>query len=367
MLATTIYTPQSVGLALPEPVVTIPPVTTTPTTSTSATPATTVPSVTCEGIVISELLPNPAGTDTGHEFIELHNPTNEVINLKGCDLQSTASTTKTYTFGDLSLQPGEYRSFSDATTGISLPNSSGGTAWLLSPTDELQAITYPANMEDDTSWAVSGSTWATSYTPTPGAANVVTPLKPCDDPTQVRSADTGRCSTPTSDATTSSTTAAATSGTASAPTPCKEGQERNPATNRCRNIATATAATQSACKAGQERNPDTNRCRNIASSGTTAKECPTGQVRNPDTSRCKKATTSATSSAGIKSVKDMATSNTASHGKPYGLIAVIVIIGAIAYAIYEWHQEISLFISRRYGHKFAKVPFLRNTLLARAA
>lgn len=68
---------------------------------------------------------------------------------------------------------------------------------------------------------------------------------------------------------------------------CKEGQERNPDTNRCRNIA-STAGTLVPCKEGQERNPETNRCRNIVAESTEAKPCPEGQERNPETNRCRK-------------------------------------------------------------------------------
>jgi hypothetical protein len=66
--------------------------------------------------------------------------------------------------------------------------------------------------------------------------------------------------------------------------PCKEGEEINPATNRCRKVCppgktrnekgvcvkSATKATKK-CKEGEEINPATNRCRKV---------CPPGKVRN---------------------------------------------------------------------------------------
>ena len=66
--------------------------------------------------------------------------------------------------------------------------------------------------------------------------------------------------------------------------PCKDGEEINPATNRCRKVCppgktrnekgvcvkTTTKATKK-CKEGEENNPATNRCRKV---------CPPGKIRN---------------------------------------------------------------------------------------
>ena len=66
--------------------------------------------------------------------------------------------------------------------------------------------------------------------------------------------------------------------------PCKDGEEINPLTNRCRKVCppgktrnekgvcvkSATKATKK-CKEGEEINPATNRCRKV---------CPPGKVRN---------------------------------------------------------------------------------------
>jgi hypothetical protein len=287
----------------------------------------------CQGVIINELLPNPAGSDSGSEFIELYNPTNEVIDMKGCSLQTSASTTKTYSLDNISLQPGTYLSLSDSTTGLSLPNSNGGTAWLLNQSDELQAVTYPGDMEDDTAWMLTGDGWSASYTPTPGAANLATPLKPCDDGL-VRNPETNRCVSLDTAATAATTATATTSSTLAT---CKVGQERNPDTNRCRNITNASSTSPTACKEGQERNPETNRCRAIT--GTTSdKTCPAGQERNPDTNRCRKMVAAAgTKNSG--NIKDVS-SETVPHKKPYALIAIATLAAAIAYGIYEWRQEI---------------------------
>jgi hypothetical protein len=330
----------------------------TPTPSPVSTPSSipvTTPTVSCEGVIISEILPNPAGADAGHEFIELHNPTSEVIDLTGCSLQTGSTSKSTYAFTTTSLQPGEYRSFTDTETNLTLANAAGGTVWLLTATDELQAVAYGAGLADDVSWALVDGAWAQTFTPTPGGGNTLTVSAPC--PTgQERNAETNRCQTIDSEGTATAT------GNASSPVPCKFGQERNPDTNRCRNItatdasltackpgqtrnpatnrcATATAtssSTPTACKAGQERNPDTNRCKAIATTDTAAKACPAGQERNPDTGRCRKSTAAG---GNIAKVQDVKTPLSASHGK--WLLIIVAILVAIGYAVFEWRQEIS--------------------------
>jgi hypothetical protein len=317
--------------------------------------------LTCEGVIISEIMPNPASTDTGHEFIELHNTSDEVVVLDGCSLQ-TSSSTKDFALAGISLQPDEYRAFYDSGadptnepfTGLTLPNTNGGTVSLLIPGKDTLAITYPADMDDDTVWSLSlNGDWALSFTSTPDEANTITPLKPCDVG-QIRNLDTNRCVNEVNDSAAADTTLAASSSTTStSAAACKQGQERNPATNRCRNIVSATAtstkvaSTAAACKAGQERNPGTNRCRNIVSTAaSTAKPCPTGQERNVETNRCRKITAAGSSNGtSLDGVKDVASDSSAKN-KPYWLIAVIALAAAIAYGIYEWRQEILLFVSK---------------------
>jgi hypothetical protein len=310
----------------------------------------------CQGIVISELLPNPAGTDTGHEYIELRNTTNAAINLSGCMLQTSAND-ETYVLTGITLQPGQYHAVSDSQSGLTLSNSSGGTVWLLDAEQELQTVVYPSDMEDDTTWTYADGMWTISYTATPAAVNILTTSKPCPDG-QIRNSETNRCVTISSD-------------DEDSPTPCDPGQERNPETNRCRAISTASSTnscpagqvrntetnrcrtvaaastTTTACKAGQERNPETNRCRNVAAA-STAKACPTGQERNPDTNRCRKiaAAGSGKDGSGLASVTDVA-ANQVQKNKPYWLIAAAVLLAAIGYSIYEWRQEIKQFWNKR--------------------
>lgn len=297
----------------------------------------------CTGILISEVLPNPAGADGGNEFIEIHNPTAASITLEGCSLQTTG-TTKLYSFGaDAVIEPGAYRTLYDAETGLTLPNTAGGVVYLLaSDTSEAYAISYPPDLPDDVAWAWFGNNdWQITYTPSPGVMNVVQPLKPCAAG-QERNEDTGQCRIPTPGSETA---------VIANLTPCRIGQERNPATNRCRSIAAAAAPTLTPCQPGQERNPETNRCRSTVTASAALKPCTPGQERNPETNRCRKVAGATTSNPVV--VQDVAASTA---GDMLGWwFAGIVGTGALGYAAYEWRQEISQIIGRLRS-KILRVP-----------
>lgn len=271
-------------------------------------------------VVLSEILPNPAGADTGQEFIELHNPTNQPVNLAGCSLRLNEGTP--FILPNEQLAPGGYRVLYDAETGITLPNSAGGTVWLLSEMTE-QAVTYPANLGDNQAWALFEE-WSMTLKPTPGILNELLTSLPdreegmltlCPEG-QERNPVTNRCRVLA----------------VTTQQPCKVGQERNPETNRCRNVASAAAA-PTTCKAGQERNPETNRCRNIAEA-EAVKPCEEGYERNPQTNRCRKVL--ATNLP--KTVEDVSAPTSAD---PKWWLAGVAGVGLAGYGIYEWRRDIA--------------------------
>ncbi len=276
--------------------------------------------VTCEGVLITELLPNPGGSDTDQEFIELYNPTDDVITLDGCSLQLSTSG-KTYIFTATNMQPATYLVLSDSQTGLTLPNGSGATLWLLTATDEVQAVSYPGELEDDSSWSLIGGLWQQSYSPTPGQNNIFMPNKPCPSG-QIRNTQTNRCENIITEA-------------VATLTPCKVGQERNPDTNRCRTVVVASSLL-TACKAGQERNPQTNRCRAIGSTTNSLAPCAEGQERNPDTNRCRKI--AGADGATLAAVTDFQAEPIQSSPKWWLAIAAITL--AMGYAVFEWRHDI---------------------------
>jgi hypothetical protein len=320
--------------------------------SLPAAPDASQPPLTCEAAEISEILPNPSGTDTGNEYIELYNPTSGIVSLLGCSLQ-TSGGSKVFNLTS-SLQPGEFHAFYSNETGLTLPNASGGTVWLLSPTTELQAVTYQTDLDDDISWTLVNNSWQASFQPTPNAANVFLATKPCPEGEE-RNPDTGYCRNIAA-LTTSNLSACpavqernpetnrcrATTTASAGLTPCKEGQTRNPATNRCVSTSSSSSALAT-CKAGQERNPQTNRCKAMATTTSAAlKPCPAGQERNPSTNRCRKVTSG--SGSKLASVKDMTTGSLANS--PHWWLAGFAAVGATSYGVYEWRQEVLQTLSR---------------------
>ena len=170
--------------------------------------------------------------------------------------------------------------------------------------------------------------------PTPGADNVATvagvAVEELTLPTpcavnQYRNPDTGRCRL------------IASAGPAL--TPCKDGQYRSEETNRCRNIA-ADANVLAPCDAGEERNAETGRCRKIVVA-VVAAACKEGQERNPDTNRCRTVTKMPAAGYAVLGAK---TENT---GSWYALAAIGgIVLLAVGYAIWEWHDEIGKFFTK---------------------
>jgi hypothetical protein len=72
-------------------------------------------------IEITEVLPNPAGQDKNNEWIELHNASDETVNLGNWKIQTQG---KTFVIPDsFSLAPGEYFSFTYKDLRLTLKNS----------------------------------------------------------------------------------------------------------------------------------------------------------------------------------------------------------------------------------------------------
>lgn len=283
----------------------------------------------CEGITISEIVPNPSGSDSGAEFIELHNPTTDTISLPGCALK--VGSDQLNLSGE--ILPNGYQAF----YGLTLPNAAGGRVELIMTTEE-QVVDYPADMKDDMSWSYYQARWQISEKATPGLANsiVITEnnkttdggkgnsLGPCPAG-KFRNPETNRCKNIVS--------------TASL-TPCKPGQVRNPDTNRCRSTATASSSLVP-CKPGQERNPATNRCRSVAGTSRSLVPCKPGYERNPDTNRCRKATATSTSA--------LTTPATTAQSKSNYIALGLVSLLALGYGAYEYRQSIAELLKRLAG------------------
>ena len=213
----------------------------------------------CNGIELSEIVPNPAGPDSGNEYVELYNSNNNPIELEGCSIKIGTSTKQLTGV----VQPGY-----NAYYGLTLPNASGSTVELITATTE-EVVIYPADMKDGQSWSLVNGQWQLSDKSTPGSENIISVNSEIE--VQKSSLSTNSLE------------------------PCSEGKYRNPDTNRCKTIEAEGVLL--ACQAGQVRNPETNRCKKSVALLASLKQCPAGQIRNPETNRCKKAATVASLAA----------------------------------------------------------------------
>ncbi|MBP6962307.1 lamin tail domain-containing protein [Candidatus Saccharibacteria bacterium] len=261
-------------------------------------------------LFITEILPNAVSTDTGQEYIEIYNPHNETIDLTGYKLQVGPSYTEEFEFVNGTIAPGQYAVFSDTTTGIILPNTTGVKLRLNSPAGNVvsESAVY-SNADDDVTWALIEDTWAYTNQITRGSAN-----KPYLEPAQDEVA-----------------------GVTSVLAPCPIGKYRNPETNRCRTIETAVSQL-SACDEDEFRSPDTNRCRKVSSSSSLA-SCDPGEERNPDTNRCRKtAVLGVSSQSDLPEIQDVAVENV--EGQINWQIITLAVGITGVYMIYEWRNEI---------------------------
>ncbi len=268
--------------------------------------------------VITEILPNAAGSDTGNEFIEIYNLNTESdILLENYQLLVGTSLEKTIHFpAGISIKAGEYVTFTNADLPYSLLNSSSRVA-LVSIHNALMVadIVYTSPPEAE-SWALIDGTWQYTDVLTPGMANSASGLV-----SEVANEDTE-------------------TETASTLKPCAANQYRSSETNRCRLIEASSSTSPALCKADQERNPETGRCRAIASA-TTQTPCKEGQERNPETNRCRniKAMTNAE-----HAVKGASTQQGGTHWYIWAAIAGVLLL-ALSYAVWEWRDELKRLIA----------------------
>jgi hypothetical protein len=266
-------------------------------------------------LLITELYPNAPSTDAGNEFIEIYNPNNRTIDLKGYKIQVGPSFTKEYVFDSGGIGSGQYKTIKDTQSGIVLPNTSGVKLRLVSPAGGVVSETAVySNASDGVSWALVDDQWIYTNQVTPETTN-----QPYVQPIELEIV-----------------------GVTSVLAPCPVGKYRNPETNRCRNIETAVSQLVP-CDEDEYRSPDTNRCRKIALASALS-ACPEGQERNPETNRCRKVSVLGVSSTDVPTITDIQSINTAS-GINWNIIS-ITLIATIGYLIYEWRFELRQYYSR---------------------
>lgn len=282
-------------------------------------------------LLVTEILPNAIGTDTGNEFIELYNPTNQTIDLSLYSVKTGTESDKTYSFPiGSTIGPGEYRSFSDSLMKFTLLNTSSRVVLMAASGDVTGDTGMYDAPGDGESWALIDDVWQYTNQPTPGAMNrksIVIEAEP--DSTDVglapcpagkyRNPLTGRCRSIVSDAAVLAT--------------CDSDQYRHPETGRCRKITTSML---SPCKDGQYRSEETNRCRTIIAA-SSAKPCKDNQYRSEETGRCRNLPVAGVPDAAfaVRTIKDT------------GMVFIgwwalgAVGLAAVGYGIWEWRRDIA--------------------------
>ena len=120
-------------------------------------------------IIISEIFPNPEGSDSETEFVELYNVGDTEIDLT--DWYISDATTKKYKLKQI-INPGEYLAVMRADSGVAL-NNTDDQAELYFPNGELvEKIEYTKASESQ-SYSLIDVEWSWTEEVTPGLANVL--------------------------------------------------------------------------------------------------------------------------------------------------------------------------------------------------
>ncbi|OIO51713.1 hypothetical protein COY93_01405 [Candidatus Uhrbacteria bacterium CG_4_10_14_0_8_um_filter_58_22] len=119
---------------------------------------------------LNELLPNPVGTDTAGEFIELTNLDGSAAQLIGWLIRDGKG--KTFALPEELVAADGQVYFPYSQTKLTLVNS-GGLLELVAPDGSVRDSISYSESEEGQSFARSGSDWFWTLTPTPGTANVI--------------------------------------------------------------------------------------------------------------------------------------------------------------------------------------------------
>ncbi len=264
-------------------------------------------------IQIVEFLANPKGLDGGNEFIELYNFGNNVESLSGVKLiieNGTGSSRKEYALPSLHIYPGQYLALYNINNlNFSLNNTAGKISLYFNET-LFDEVSYTSTKEG-LSWALVDGNFILT-TPSPNSNNTSSQLaviSTTPKPVAIKA--------------------------------CGPGQERNPATGRCRKVP--IKPTPQPCKPGSVRNPQTGRCRKIPVP-KVPKPCKAGQERNPQTGRCRNIKLATPPKVG-DGVKILAVPETATGWVWLGVAGVVV--SGVFYALWEWRSEIKKLFSKR--------------------
>ena len=141
------------------------------------TEATTYPA-----LELSELLPDPASplTDTTDEYIEIYNPTANIVDLSGWKLRDESG--DEYLIKNLQIDPLEHLAIYVTDSKITL-NNTGDSVVLIDPNGKVvdETANY-GNAEVGLSWIKIATQWQWAETSTPGGINSTVYIEPIISP-----------------------------------------------------------------------------------------------------------------------------------------------------------------------------------------
>lgn len=123
-------------------------------------------------IIINEFLPDPEGSDSDNEWIELKNPTDQIAILDGWALDDAEGGSKPFALDGYKIQPESFLIIKSSENKIALNNTN----------DEVRLMDYHGNVIDKVAYEKTNSgksiarktdnTWEEAETPTPGTENI---------------------------------------------------------------------------------------------------------------------------------------------------------------------------------------------------
>ncbi len=164
------------AITVAEPAAPAPPAPDEPDSSMPPSPTSSpvASSSTCSGIRLSEVLPNPKGSDSAGEFVELVNTGDEEADCAGWRVADTASSYTLDADDGSTLVPSRgYLVLPRSRTGISLNNSGAETVTMTSPDGTMvDRVTYEGPAAEGSSYSLSVDGWGWTTTLTAGSENV---------------------------------------------------------------------------------------------------------------------------------------------------------------------------------------------------
>jgi len=289
----------------------------------------TLPLQSCKGLVFSEIF-TYFDTDYGEQFVELHNPTDEIIEVDHCVVRYK---NRNYAMAG-ELKPGEYLAYRNTDLQLTKnPTVSNVVALVDSDGAEVASLTYYSGQKKLVSYAWFGAAadgsevWRQTYAVTPGEENVFQEFRSCPAGKVINPA-TGNCINFFEN---------------EALPDCPAGKFRNPETNRCKSYETLASILEP-CKEGYYRNPETNRCKKIDTAVAALTPCAEGWERNPETNRCRKIRENNGADYGVEPT----THGEAATFAAYGALGAVGVAG-VAYVGWQFRQEIGQAARKVFG------------------